>query len=1034
MTTKGKDSDLFIVDNSDSDWKVQRYLSEWCDLARSMDVATGYFEIGSLLSLDSQWQKLDNIRILMGDEVSKRTKQAFIAALEKISEVLSDSLEHEKEANDFLNGVPAIVDALRNGKISCRVFKKRKFHAKAYITHGKMDVVGSAALVGSSNFTRPGLTQNVELNIQLRREVGLLQEWFEEYWEEAEDVTPEILKTIERHIRDYDPFEVYAKALQEYHSGHEMTVGEWEQKESHLFPVLAPYQQEGYQALMKISGQYGGAFLCDGVGLGKTFVGMMLLERLLIHDRRRVVLLVPKAARKPVWEASLAKYLPNLLHNRFMNLAIYNHTDLLRKATEDRDWPAEWEQIKSEADAFVIDEAHNFRNRSSERYRKLFEIIDGNKQVFHLTATPINNSLLDLQHQIELFTDREETYFNTAPLGIHSLPGHFRKMERDLEKALKADDASSILLDDADAKDVLLKDDLFRAIVVQRSRAYVVKSTEQNEEGEVAFPKREDPQVAPYSLKKVYGPLLDNIERAFKKERPLLRLAVYCPYDDPYYKGDPSKVDPFIRGRHSQVVGLIRILLLKRFESSVSAFRQTCEDLLLKLLAFVDLHRPDKSDRWRGQHEDRLKRIKDRRLGLEDEEDLDEDVIPEEIRNKWEPLPEDEFDITEIVSDTLLDMDQLADFLEDIKGLNASHDDKVQKLIHLMQTDPDLKTQKVLIFSEYMTTAQYLKEHLEAAGIGPLSEVDGNYQGDRGVVIRRFSPYYNGTTSSGLKAEDKQEIRVLISTDVRSEGLNLQDACLVINYDLHWNPVRLMQRIGRVDRRLNPEIEDQIKANHPETSEIRGKVRFWNFLPPKELNRILGLYKRVTDKTLRISKTFGIEGKKLLTEEDDYEALREFNQAYEGTTTLVEEMYLAYKKMLDENPGLEEKLGAMPLRVFSGKEHPSEDARSIFFCYRLPTQNAQTGEWTVSEGSTAWYLYDLAGGEIIDDSTAIDPVIRCEPDTPRQVKEEQTTLIEARKKIEKHIHRTYMRKTQAPFTDDLGNPIKPILLAWMEMT
>ena len=119
------------------------------------------------------------------------------------------------------------------------------------------------------------------------------------------------------------------------------------------------------------------------------------------------------------------------------------------------------------------------------------------------------------------------------------------------------------------------------------------------------------------------------------------------------------------------------------------------------------------------------------------------------------------------------------------------------------------------------------------------------------------------------------ETRVLISTDVLSEGLNLQDATRLINYDLHWNPVRLMQRIGRVDRRLNPDVEKRLLADHPEQAPLRGYVAYWNFLPPDELNVLLTLYARVTHKTLRISKTFGIEGKKLLRPEDDYEASKE---------------------------------------------------------------------------------------------------------------------------------------------------------------
>ena len=140
-----------------------------------------------------------------------------------------------------------------------------------------------------------------------------------------------------------------------------------------------------------------------------------------------------------------------------------------------------------------------------------------------------------------------------------------------------------------------------------------------------------------------------------------------------------------------------------------------------------------------------------------------------------------------------------------------------------------------------------------------------------------YSPYYNGMSSAGLAEKNREEIRVLISTDVLSEGLNLQDASRMINYDIHWNPVRLMQRIGRVDRRMNPDVEKRLVADHPQVASSRGKVSFWNFLPPEELNAILTLYTKVTEKTLLISKALGIEGKKLLTPEDDYEALKDFN-------------------------------------------------------------------------------------------------------------------------------------------------------------
>src|SRR5262249_23933248 len=160
-------SELFIVDNSDEDWKVLRYLHDWCQISRAIDIATGYFEIGSLLGLKDEWQKVDHIRILMGDEVTLRTKSAFVRGLAHVRYRLDDSLEAEKLKNAFLAGLPAIVEAIRSGKIVCRVYRQAKFHAKAYVTHDRSPVRGSAALVGSSNLTMPGLTENIELNVQI---------------------------------------------------------------------------------------------------------------------------------------------------------------------------------------------------------------------------------------------------------------------------------------------------------------------------------------------------------------------------------------------------------------------------------------------------------------------------------------------------------------------------------------------------------------------------------------------------------------------------------------------------------------------------------------------------------------------------------------------------------------------------------------------------------------------------------------------------------------------------------------------------
>jgi superfamily II DNA or RNA helicase len=1015
----------FIVDNSSGDHQVVRYLREWCDLARSFDIATGYFEIGALLALDGQWQKLERMRTLMGDEVSKRTKQAFDAALARIAEALDQSIERQKEADDFLQGVPAIVRALESGQIACRVYRERKFHAKAYITHAKFDVLGATALVGSSNYTHPGLHENVELNVQLRAGVEDLQEWFERHWDAAEDVTPSVLQVIQRHVREYSPFEVYAKALYEFFRGHEVTAGEWERTQSRVYPVLDTYQHEGYHALMRIASRYNGALLCDGVGLGKTFIGLMLIERLLF-ERKNVALFVPKAARKPVWESALERYLPGRVNARFgNNLVIYNHTDLLRGG----DFQRLMDEVQREADVVIVDEAHHFRNQASKRYRRFFDLLQG-KQLFLITATPVNNSLLDLQHMIELFSRRQPDYFKAAPLGIHSLPGHFRILENALEKVAGTAGLDTELTM-AEAEQVLAKDDLARALVVQRSRAYVRRSQQQSGGAQVLFPRREPPQVAGYSLQKTYGALLEDLKRAFfRPGKPLLSLAIYYPLN--YATEAVAVIDDFTRGRQQQVVGLIRTQLLKRFESSARAFEATCERLFLKLFAFVVANAESPAEkrrlaRFQAQHHELLQRITAHQRPSEEDYEDEDDVLPSEFMEAAQVLSRSEYRVDEILDETYLDLDQLAVFLGDLKDLQPAQDDKVQVLINLLQTDSRLKAQKVLIFSEYLETAHYVYEQLRRAGIGPLDEVHSGVERDRGQIINAFSPYYNGSSSADLGGQSIPETRVLVSTDVLSEGLNLQDATLLINYDLHWNPVRLMQRIGRVDRRLDNQTEARLVADHPELKAARGLVRYWNFLPPEELNELLSLYATVAHKTLRISKMFGIEGKKLLTPEDDYDALKEFNQAYEGTTSPAEEMRLAYQALLKAHPGLEQSLASFPLRVFSGREHPSPGTRAVFLCYTLPAHDMATGKWDEQAGFTRWYLYDLQTQSILEDAEQINCLIRCDPDTPRRQVLPAETLAEIRLKVERHIANSYLRSVQAP----VG--VKPVSRAWMEL-
>ncbi len=1052
-------SELFIVDNSDADWKVQKYLHDWCQLSGQIDIATGYFEIGSLLALEGEWQKVDKIRILMGDEVSKRTRKAFADGLSEISRRLDGSIEGEKEKNDFLSGVPAIAEAIRSGKIECRVYRKDKFHAKAYITHARLEVVGSSALVGSSNFTYPGLTENIELNVQITGgPVRVLQEWYEEHWNAGEDVTTDILKVVDRHIRDFTPFEAYARSLQEYFRSHEASPSDWERNQSRMFPVLAAYQADAYHGLVKRAERYGGAFLCDGVGLGKTFVGLMLIERLVVLEKKRVVLFVPKAAREAVWQSKIRKYIPEVLGG-FMSFRIFNHTDL--QCRSNRELERELEQMRNQADVVIIDEAHHFRNTGiraegaeerKSRYWRMFDLCKG-KQLYLLTATPVNNDLTDFQHMVELFSRQETDYFkDKGTLGIHSLAGHIRKLKKEIEtlamrkeKAMGGEpEADGEVTNLVEAEEVLRRDALFEELVVQRSRAFVKKSLEMAD-GAILFPVSNPPKVVEYSVKDTYGKLLKMMEEAFHKQKPLFSLAMYYPWEN-YYKGDKEALDDMVTGRQKQVVQLIRTGFLKRFESSVYAFESSCRVLMKKLIAFYMTHAEAKQDKERLEkwlirntkitgysREESLILFNEElsSLALEEEDVVEAEFFEDACAKK---LPPGEFDIPGLLGDTLNDLDTIADFLRELVQFEPKQDKKLQALIQLLKGkkaglgDVVLQKHKLLIFSEFKDTARYLERELKQAGFEDVVEIDSeDHMNDRESVIKRFAPYYNDTSSPELKRNKQREIRILISTDVLSEGLNLQDATRLINYDLHWNPVRLMQRIGRTDRRLDPAIEKQMVEDNPALAKVRGSTQYYNFLPPNDLNVLLSLWKTVTRKTLKISKTFGIENGKLLRPDDDYDILKDFTQQCEGTESKAEEMKLELERLFAENPQLEAKLDALPNRIFSGKEMATAGSEGVFFCYARPGRDTATGEWTEEAGDVRWYLYLLKTGEILEDVDAIYRAVKCLPETPRTCRQEQETLVDIRQKLDKHLNKTYLRKVQAP----VG--VKPVLKAWMEL-
>ncbi|MCB0786298.1 MAG: DEAD/DEAH box helicase, partial [Flavobacteriales bacterium] len=736
---------------------------------------------------------------------------------------------------------------------------------------------------------------------------------------------------------------------------------------------------------------------------------------------------------------------PNI-NSGFTNFILYNHTDLQRKGKFIKDL----ELTLKDADVVIMDEAHHFRNpglkgeglKEPSRYRKLQKFLqqgERSKQLYMLTATPVNNSIHDFRYLIELYTNAQDSYFHEE--GIHNLRAYFVSLERQIMKGLQGGDLEAGH-EVVEAENALRTDKLFERLVVQRSRTYVKKSQEQHGGRGVLFPERELPAVVDYDLKKAYGDLLKSLEKAFSKETPLFILSIYYPLK--YWIGDEDdeQYKSFEEGRQKQVVALIRTLFLKRFESSAAAFEGSCYRLLQRLAAWAEKHAHSKHDqdrlkRWKIKHADLINYTKEHQLELwpqEAEEDQAEEFLSEDILNQIEELDPERFDLNGIMDDTLEDMNQLAEFLGLLRKVDPKKDDKIASLVSLLKKDKVLKQEKVIIFSEFADTARYIEKSLKDADIEGVQRIDGSStQKQRSEVIHRFAPFYNESSCGELASKGKKEIRVLVATDILAEGLNLQDATRLINYDLHWNPVRLMQRIGRVDRRMDPEIEKRILKDHPDQKALRGKVRYWNFLPPNELDDLLRLFQRVASKTLVISKTLGIEGRVLLTPDDKYDPVKELNEQFDGVLSDMEGLRLEYDQLKNEHPELAAKLDELPGRLFSGREAEGDRHDLLFFCHRIPqpdhglTESASGHRWSEGAGYTVWSLYDVAGQRVLTDLSEIADRVRCVPDTPRRCKLDRTAMAQVRKQVEKELVKEHLRALQAP----VG--VEPVLKCWMEL-
>ncbi len=1013
---------------------VRRLMAE----SHKVDIATGYFEIGAMVDLDGHWQTLKQMRLLMGDEVRRATKQVLVDALKS----RANGIERAKEADDWraLEGLESVKGALIAGDIQAKVYTRAKFHAKAYHFYTKSGVVNHG-IVGSSNFTYSGLTQNLELNLFTSDSSQLekLAEWYQRAWDEAEDIKDDLLQIIQPHIVPYSPFQIYLQAMRERFSSLEPEVEGWEQSESKIYNLLATYQKDAYHELMHKAKTWGGGLLCDGVGLGKTYVALMLVERAL-KEKHKVLIIAPKATIPSVWNKNLSRFFPDDFDpdpNYQHDIKVIPHTDLGRQGgiTQER-----LEKLRARYETIIVDEAHHFRVQNRNRSKKL-KALTKDRNTFLMTATPVNNSVLDLYNLINYIAQDRQKHFQSV--NVPNLRAWFTKM-------LGETDLQQLELQFTGTPEF---QEFLKHIIVQRSRKYV-KSLEKQDDQSVKFPTREKPHVIKYSLSNTYGKLLPQLIQAFDSRKAKLKLAIY---ETEKFK-EKNAQDSQTLQEQSQVVGLIRTMLLKRLESSQKALEASIEDLLLKHLTLLkDLPQTQlRYETWLAEHRDVfdvLQRHRQERMGLGQDDDEEEDDLPiTNYENK--KIEQVKSDITlfgrnepEWIKSLEIDTETLTHLLRGLHEVtNPENDDKLNALLKTIHETQRLRKDKLVVFSEFKDTARYLEIQLKKAyPKDAIIEVDsGRNVKNREDIIKRFAPHYNCETPAECEKALKDPIRVLISTDVLSEGLNLQDANIIVNYDLHWNPVRLMQRIGRVDRRMDPSKPIQYE-----------KVHVYNFLPPDELEQVLGLYRAITGKLIAINRTLGIEAP-VLTANDDFKAQEFYQNLGEAQMSTTERLRLKAHKLEQDHKEMWEETLRYPNRIYSGKNlpphvgevpeggwgrtrkdsngrapghSPQPTAHSphpyIFFAYRIPTSTDHTTEQPTYD--VRWFMLNRATGELIEDLGCIHEAIESTPSTPRVIKTDPEERNALRTKIEKEEIAKILFRSQIPSNH------KAELICWMEV-
>lgn len=756
-------------------------------------------------------------------EVLQTVPASYKEAKEQFTNKIVQEMETSKDSFDIEEGIKKFIEWLKNGrstdpnlkpKMDVRVYPAETIHAKVYImTFREGDRDTGRVITGSSNFTKSGLSDNIEFNVELknRSDYEFSIKKFNELWENSVDVSEKYVETIKKKTwlnDEITPYELFLKFLYEYLK--EKINIDKEEISNEFLPenfMDLEYQKDAVKdAKMKLE-EYGGVFISDVVGLGKTYISAMLAQQL---DGRNLVIAPP---------ALLDKDNPGSWPNVFCDFGV-RQTDFESIGTLEKVIQRGTEKYKN----IFIDEAHRFRTESTQMYEKLFDICRG-KRVILVSATPLNNSPLDILNQIKLF---QNAHKSTLPNPrVVDLERYFKRLEtklKDLDRQKDKEEYIRVVKENADD----IRENVLQYLMVRRTRNSIAKyyGKDLQKQG-LKFADVEDPNPVVYHFNEeidaIFNKTLELLIKEFKYSRymPLLYLKEGV--------SQPEELSQRNMGR------FMKILLIKRLESSFFAFKQSVNRFIHSYKRFIDEY--NKGHVFVSKkHINKIFEF----LENDDEESIQKLIAEEKAY---------EYSSKDFMPHLIKDLEHDFILLQNIENMwrNVNEDPKLDKFIEILSKDRILKEHKLIIFTESKETADYLGAKLNPKFDNKVMVFSSDSSSpDRTRVIENFDANYK-------KQKQKDDVRILISTDVLSEGVNLHRSCIVINYDIPWNPVRMMQRVGRVNR---------VSKNPPFDT-----IYTYNFFPAGPINQEIGLKEAAESKIKAFIEMLGNDAR-LLTDEE----------------------------------------------------------------------------------------------------------------------------------------------------------------------